>query len=105
MIQYKPKMAIEAIAYQLPNLQVRGAASKALIALGSDAEEVVIPHLESYDHFELSSVCEILRIIGTKKSIPVLEKLATDRKRGMARNAERAIEAIKLRQRLQPTSK
>lgn len=108
LIQYKPKSAIEPIAHQLSDLHSRRAAAKALKTYGVDAEDAVLPYLTSVENFQLHEIIELIQAIGTEKSIPTLQKLA-DSKEPLnmltSKDAQKAIDAIKLRQRMQPTDK
>jgi hypothetical protein len=79
VMKYKPDSAIEPIARHLPNALTRKAASQALKSYGPIAEEAVAAHLTSGDIWTRQEACEILKIIGTRKSIPALEQVARER--------------------------
>src|SRR5262249_27630225 len=66
------------IAVDLISLRTRPQASKDLIALGSQVETVVHPYLENNDIFVKYAALDILKVIGTAKSIPAVEKLLSD---------------------------
>ncbi|MCX7045945.1 MAG: HEAT repeat domain-containing protein [Candidatus Sumerlaeota bacterium] len=93
----KSKDAAEAVAKQLPNLQGRGEAVKALKAMGAIAEQAVIPYLKDRDTFVRNEACKILEEIGTAKSVAALEDFASNGNVFDKQAAEKAIKAIKAR--------
>ncbi len=65
--QYAPRLAAN-----LGELSLRAAAREALVLMGPDAEEAVIPMIENPDQFTRAEVCEVLGAIGTEASVPAL---------------------------------
>ena len=65
--QYAPRLAAS-----LEELSLRAAAREALVLMGPDAEEAVIPMIENPDQFTRGEVCEVLGAIGTEASVPAL---------------------------------
>jgi len=98
LCKFKPKESVKPIAQLLTQGMTRGAAGKFLKAIGSEAEEVVLPYLEDKDAWVRAEVCSILEVIGTKKSLPALEKALTDESFMVNGNARKALAAIKARQ-------
>jgi HEAT repeat protein len=105
MIKYKPEAAIGPVAQLLPGPFTRDAAGKFLKAMGPAAEDAVLANAENNDDWVRAKVCEVLKVIGTGKSIPVLEKLASDKSHMVDDQAREALDAIKLRQQLPPEAK
>jgi HEAT repeat protein len=68
----------------------------ALISVGPAIEDPILKHIESVtDIFARNELIEVLKKVGTNKSIETLEKLA---KEGHARhNATQALDAIRAR--------
>jgi hypothetical protein len=93
-----PKEAIKPVAEQLTNQMTRGAAAKFLKAVGPDAEDAVLVHLQSGDSWLKAEVCGILQVLGTKKSLPALEKAVFDENWMVNGNARKAVAAIKSRE-------
>ncbi len=98
LCRFKPKEAIEPAAKLLSDNMVRRAAAKFLKSIGPDAEDAVLAQLNDNNLRGQATVCDILGVIGTKKSIPVLEQVVLNDTRGAARNARRALIAVKARQ-------
>jgi HEAT repeat protein len=98
--KYKPPKAIEPVALLLGESLTRYDASKALKAYGPAAESAVLPQIDSQDPMTVLEVVQILHAIGTKKSISALEKVAKSNSFLANKPAERAVEAIRLRERL-----
>jgi predicted Zn finger-like uncharacterized protein len=101
----KDERAAEPIAACLEDFFDRHEAEEALKSLGPMAEKAVLARLSHHDWQVRISVCDILGAIGTKQSIPPLEKVVDagkDRFAGqnhiVSRKAEEAIKAIKARQ-------
>jgi HEAT repeat protein len=84
----------------MPNMQVRGAASKALKAFGPTAEDAVLVHLKSKDDWTRAETCEVLKVIGTAKSLPALETASNDSNWMVKGAANAALSAVKLRNQL-----
>jgi hypothetical protein len=69
----------------------------ALQALGSAVEEVVIPCLRSDNWFARKDACQVLRVIGTEKSVPELTVIAEHQ--GLStHDAQQALQEIARRQ-------
>ncbi len=92
-----PKEAIKPVALQLGEHFTRGAAAKFLKAAGPEAEDVVLPYLQQKDGWIVSTACGILEVIGTKKSLPALEKAVADDNWMINGAARKAVAAIKAR--------
>jgi hypothetical protein len=100
--KYKSDTAIEAIAQQLSNVFIRSEASQALKAYGPIAEDAVIAQLQTGDHFTRIEACEVLRMIGTRKSIPPLELAARDPDVFVKGAAKAALQTIRQTKRVAP---
>jgi len=88
----------DALIDYLMNSGDRSGAAKALKAIGPAAEEAVIRGLGHHDDFTRLEVCEILKEIGTSKSIVPLQRVAR-RNQGLDSMAARdALRQISLRQ-------
>jgi HEAT repeat protein len=101
----KDERAAEPLAERLEEFFDRHEAAQALKSMGSIAEKVVIARLNHHELHVRITVCEILGAIGTKQSIPPLEKvIAAGKDIGAGENfivahtAEQALQAIKARQ-------
>ena len=87
------------------NLQTRGAAEKFLRASGPEAEDAVLSHVTNSDPWVRACVCELLESLGSKKSLPALEKAVTDDNWMVNGAARKSLAAIKAREaRGQPSS-
>ncbi|MBE3069645.1 MAG: HEAT repeat domain-containing protein, partial [Planctomycetes bacterium] len=73
----------------------RGAAAKALKAIGSLAEPALIKRLRDTDRAVRVEACKILGEVGTRRSLPALTALKNDKE--LKGHVERAIEAISAR--------
>ncbi len=93
-----PKEAIRPVAQQLSNGMTRGAAAKFLKAAGTDAEEAVLAQFQSTDAWQRAEICRILEAIGTKKSLPALEKAVFDDNWMVNGPARKAVATIKSRE-------
>ncbi len=102
VMKYKPEEAIEPIARQLSNMSVRRDAGQALKSYGPIAEEAVVAQLAIGDSFSRIEVCEVLQVIGTKKSIPPLQLAVKDRDIFVSRAAVAALHGIRAAQRVAP---
>ena len=98
LCKYAPKEAIKPVAQLLLNLQTRGAAAEFLKAVGADAEDAVLPQLDNKDAWVRAEVCSILEAIGTKKSLPALEKALADDNWMVNGNARKALAGVKARE-------
>ncbi len=98
LCQYKPKEAIKPVARMLANGMTRGSAEKFLKAVGPDAEDAVLAQIKTHDDWVRASVCQLLGSIGTKKSIPALEKALLDESWMVNGNARKSLAAVKARE-------
>ncbi|HQR07494.1 MAG TPA: hypothetical protein PLN21_11760 [Gemmatales bacterium] len=87
--------ASKEVAYLLKNNFDRNDAWDTLIAMGSEAEKAVIPHLTDLEPQVRQMAIEVLARIGTPACIPDLQKLKSDRFVGRA--ASQAITLINSR--------
>jgi len=87
--------ASKEVAYLLKDNFERKDAAETLIAMGSEAEKSVIPHLTDLEPQVRQMAIEVLARIGTPACIPDLQKLKTDRFVGRA--ASQAITLINSR--------
>ena len=102
LTRHKPASAIGPLAQQLSDPSARSVAGRALKTIGPAAEDAVLKRMEGEDAWTRIEVCEILGAIGTRKSIPALEKATEDPSWLVTKPAEKALEAIKLRERTKP---
>lgn len=93
----KVEKAAEPLAGLLPELQSRFAAADALKKIGSPAEATVLKQAESGDPQVASTACQILKEIGTKKSLPALKTLAENPNGIVRLHARQAVQAIERR--------
>ncbi len=75
LAQIKDEQTAEAVAECLIDLGLRAQAARALLALGSKAEKVVLKYLTNQDRFVRWEVCKLLKEIGTSASVPALDQL------------------------------
>lgn len=87
--------ASKEVAYLLKDNFERKDAAESLIAMGSEAEKAVIPHLTDLEPQVRQMAIEVLARIGTPTCIPDLQKLKSDRFVGRA--ASQAITLINSR--------
>ena len=92
----KATTAIDRIVQQLAEDQFT--AAQALREMGAAAEPAVLKVLATGDRKSREQACQILNQIGTKKSLPALEKAKSDADALMKIYAEQAIKAIQHRQ-------
>jgi HEAT repeat protein len=88
--------AAEPIAAKL-ELGDRRLASQALQNIGPPAENAVLPYLRSKDKGARLEACYVLKIIGTKASVPSLEALSRETDKELAQSARAALQAVKQR--------
>ena len=74
LAKFKDERCAEAVAEQLMAPDQRGNASKTLKALGPVAEKAVLKYLPHVDWGVRLEACNILKEIGTRASVPELEK-------------------------------
>jgi HEAT repeat protein len=101
----KDERAAEPIAERLEDFFDRHGAEEALKQMGLVAEKAVLARLDHPDWQVRIAVCDVLGVIGTRQSIPPLEKVVAAGKdpfsgqnHFVAKKAEEAIKAIKARQ-------
>jgi hypothetical protein len=97
--KHRTDLVIGALAQQLSDASTRVAAGKALMAIGPAVEDAVLKRMEGEDAWTRVEACEVLGTIGTKKSLPTLEKATKDPSWLVTKPAEKALDAIKLRER------
>jgi HEAT repeat protein len=100
--------AAEPLVSRLDDLFDRQAAGAALCALGQKAEGPILArlgrdrpadfHSRHQDDGARAEACKVLAVIGTRKSIPSLEKMAAEDDFRIKPEAKRAISAITARQ-------
>jgi HEAT repeat protein len=88
-----PKV-VEALARHMADPADRPHAAQALRAVGSGAEDALLRLLRSRDARVRLEACHTLRIVGTRKCLPALAKLATDPDRELAHAARLAHDAV-----------
>jgi uncharacterized protein len=95
--EFRDERAIKPLAELLKEASSRRAAADALKNFGSKAEDDVIPMLRDARFPTKQSACEVLKVIGTKKSIAPLEEATKDKSPATVRSAKEALEAVKAR--------
>jgi S1-C subfamily serine protease len=90
----KDERAIETIVEYLPNPFVRDKASWALKNFGAVAETKVAVALTHSNRDARREACNILKAIGTAKSLPALEMAKNDESKQVAQAAEDAIRVL-----------
>jgi HEAT repeat protein len=98
LCEHMPKEAVKPVAAMLPNMQTRAAAIKFLKEVGPDAEPMILAQWKGKDPFLLAEICKLLGEIGTKKSLPTLEKASKEDNWMINSNAKKAIDAINARE-------
>jgi hypothetical protein len=94
----KDPRAIDTIVEYLPNGAVRDKAGWALKNFGAAAETKVAAELTHKDRDVRREACQILKVIGTARSLPALQAARNDESRPVAEAAEDAIRVIQKRQ-------
>lgn len=92
--QLKDERAIPPLTKLLSDPMLRREAVTALRAFGPKAEPAVLPYLNDQDLYLRIDVCRLLKDIGTKESVPALEKASQDKSQLLARAAKEALDAI-----------
>jgi predicted Zn finger-like uncharacterized protein len=92
--KFKDARAAEPVAERLVDFGDRGHAAQTLRAIGPAAEKAVGKHLTSGDLFLRRDACLILKDIGTKESVPVLEVASKDSNPFVSGAAQEALKAI-----------
>src|SRR5262249_28362514 len=103
--ELKDERAIAPVARFLTNERHVKSTAQALVALGPAVEEPVLKHLDHERHTVRVGVCDVLKEVGTEKSLPALrERLAKEKRemwagyRDVVAAAQEAIERIEGRQ-------
>jgi predicted Zn finger-like uncharacterized protein len=96
LARFKDPRAIDTLAKRMENLYDREKAAEALKSYGAQAEKPVAERLDNSEFRVRQLACEVLKVIGTKQSIPALEALAkkSGRDRVTQKSANDAIKAI-----------
>jgi serine/threonine protein kinase len=99
LVRIKAPRGLAAVADRLEDIWDRqqSGVANALKSAGPAAEEAVIPHLKSKDHFGRREAAQILAAIGTEKSLPALEEVRNDKDHFFHNDVETAIKAIRTR--------
>lgn len=97
LAEFKDERAIKPLAEALRNPSTRKTAADALKGFGPKAEDDVVPLLRDRRFAVKQSACDVLKVIGTKKSIAPLQALANERSAIVAKAAREALDAIKSR--------
>ena len=97
LVRLNDKETAEPIAKHLGTLQDRGPASRALKAMGENAEDAVIAQADSKEWQTRLEVVRILKAIGTKKSLATLKKLESDSNILVKKESKQAAEAVQNR--------
>lgn len=84
---------------QMSNLSLRNEIKKRLVARGSDVEDAVLDAAATAeDQAVRRDLIDVLRQVGTKKSVPLLESLVASGNGLLKYAAQRALDAVKGRQ-------
>jgi HEAT repeat protein len=94
----KDERSAEAIAGRLEDALNRPAASETLQKMGPLAETAAARMIEHKDWMIRLTVCQILKVIGTKKSIPALETGVKDSNGLVAGEAKAALQVLQARE-------
>jgi HEAT repeat protein len=94
----KDERSAEAIAGCLEDTLNRPAASETLQKMGPLAESAAARMIEHKDWTIRLTVCQILKVIGTKKSIPALETAVKDSNGLVVGEAKAALQVIQARE-------
>jgi len=94
---FKDERAAEPLAACLEELTDRHFAGEALQKLGPAAEKPVLRRLTHHDWQVRMAACEVLQAVGTRDSIPALEKVIEENNFFVTPKAREAIQAIKRR--------
>lgn len=94
----KDERAIEPIADRLEDFFDRGPAAEALKKMGPAAENAVLKQMNHTDNQVRLTACDILKTIGTAKSLPALRRAVAEGDFFLKPKAEETIKAIKARQ-------
>jgi predicted Zn finger-like uncharacterized protein len=94
----KDERAIEPIAERLEDFFDRGPASDALKKMGPVAENAVIKRLNHSDRHVRTTACDILKVIGTKESLPALQKVIAENDFFLTPKAKETVQVITARQ-------
>jgi predicted Zn finger-like uncharacterized protein len=93
----KDDSTLEVIAECLNEADGRGEAAQALKAFGPAAEDTVLKRLNHANQQVRELACQVLKDIGTQKSLPALQRIVDNKDQGVEFWAKVAIEDIKRR--------
>lgn len=93
----KDERAVEPIVERLDDFFDNHEAAEALKQMGPMAEQAVLARLNHHEFMMRMTVFDILKVIGTKKSLPSLEKASADQNIVIATTAKETIQAITAR--------
>jgi hypothetical protein len=94
----KDERAAEPLASRLEELGDMHTAAEALKAMGPVAEKAVRQRLNHHEPFVRAEVCGILKVIGTRDSLPALRQVVTENDFFASGEASAAIRAITARE-------
>jgi hypothetical protein len=94
----KDERAIEPIAERLEDFFDRRPASEALKKMGPAAEKAVLKRLNHSDNQVRTTACDILKVIGTKESLPALQKVIAENDFFLTPKAKETVQVITARQ-------
>jgi serine protease Do len=96
--QFKDPKYIPTLIQATKEGSLRDAAKDALIAFGPEAEQAIIEGFGGLQDSTAQSAClDVIKKIGTEKSVPFLEQLTSGGNASVKHNAEQALNAIRSR--------
>ena len=96
--QFKDPKYMPTLIQATKESSLRDAAKDALIAFGPESEQAIIEGFGSLSDFSAQSAClDVIKKIGTEKSVPFLEQLTTGGNGLVKHHAEQALNAIRAR--------
>jgi predicted Zn finger-like uncharacterized protein len=93
----KDESTLETIADCLSQADGQGEAVQALKVFGPAAEDTVLKRLNHPEHRVREVACQILKDVGTQKSLPALQRIVDNKERGVEFWAKVAIDEINRR--------
>ncbi len=93
----RDERAVQPLVACFQDFGTRGAAEKALRAMGPIAEPGVLPLLNGNDNLQKQAVIKLLKDIGTQRSVPALQAIAFGNFPFLRMPAQEALNAIALR--------
>ncbi len=94
----KDERAAEPLASRLEDFADQHTAAEALMAMGPVAEKAVRQRLNHHDQFVRSEVCRVLKVIGTRDSLPALRAVVAENDFFVSGEASAAVRAITARE-------